>query len=59
MEVSAVTTKFEHALAYAETKAISDLDDKWCVCLRYGCYGAFTYEFAKDRDYHIICVTVL
>lgn len=53
-----VTRNFNAALSFAETKALYDLDDKWCVCLRYGTFGAFPLSFALDRDYAIVSVTI-
>lgn len=53
-----ITHSFKDALGFAETKAMYDLDDKWCVCLRYGTFGAFRLSFALERDYAIVCVTI-
>jgi hypothetical protein len=53
-----VTQKFEMALQHAETKAMYDLDGQWCVCIRYGAFGAFPLSFAAGRDYAIIAITI-
>lgn len=53
------TSVFYHALAWAETKAISDLVSKWCVTTRYGVFCACPLSYAIEKDYHIVCITIL
>ena len=53
-----ITQDFNKARIHAETKAMFDLDNQWCVCLRYGVFGAFPMAFALERDYAIVCVTI-
>lgn len=53
-----ITSDFNKAKQHAETKAMCDLDDQWCVAIRYGVYGAFPLSYALDRDYAICLVTI-
>lgn len=53
-----ITMNFEKALKHAENKAIFDLDNQWCVAIRYGAFGAFPLSFAEGRDYAIVCITI-
>jgi hypothetical protein len=53
-----ITMSFDKARQHAEAKAMFDLDDQWCVCIRYGAFGAFPLSFALGREYAIICVTI-
>ena len=57
-KVTDTTSNFNHALAWAESKAISDLDSKWCVTTKHGVYCACPLDYALEKDYHIICITV-
>lgn len=53
-----ITADFNKAMVHAETKAMFDLDDKWCVCIRYGVFGAFPLAYALEHDYAITLITI-
>ena len=49
---------FEQAVKQAERLSLSDLDNRYCVCLKHGAYGIFTVAFAIQHDYPIVIETI-
>lgn len=56
MYTSAVT--FEQALKESERLSITDIDNRYCVCLKHGTYGVFTVAFAREHDYPVVVETI-
>jgi hypothetical protein len=53
-----ISHEFAPALSHAESMAMYDLMGQWCVCIRYGAFGAFPLWFAVEHDYHIVSITL-
>ena len=53
-----MTSNFDCVRMEAEHKSISDIWNKYCVVLKHGIYKCFTYQYALEHDYPIVCVTI-
>ena len=54
---SKVSANFDVALKAAEYLREKE-SRKYCVCLKYGVFGAFPYSYAINKDYPIVCITI-
>lgn len=53
-----ISPTFEKALKKSEQLALKDLYNRYCVVLKYGIYGVFTVDFARDHDYPVVSETI-
>lgn len=49
---------FEQSVKEAECLSLSDLYNRYCVCLKHGAYGVFTIAFAREHDYPVVIETI-